>query len=103
MDGGFMEDINPEYTRSIYNCFIHAVAEPVREKNRLFGTIDLFPTTLAALGVKIDGDRLALGTNLFSDRDTLTEQFGYEFLAEELLKQSDFYDSELLLLRRTAD
>ena len=98
MDGGFMEDIDPEYTRSVYNCIIHAAAEPVREKNRQFGTFDLFPTTLAALGVKIDGDRLALGTNLFSDRATLTEQFGYDFLAEELQKQSDFYDSELLLL-----
>ena len=98
MDGGFMEDIDPEYTRSIYNCIIHAVSEPVKEKNRQFGTFDLFPTTLAALGVKIDGDRLALGTNLFSDRATLTEQFGYDFLAEELQKQSDFYDSELLLL-----
>ena len=98
MDGGFMEGIDPEYTRSIYNCIIHAFAEPAREKNRQFGTIDLFPTTLAALGVKIDGDRLALGTNLFSDRETLTEQFGYEFVAEELQKQSDFYDQELLLL-----
>ena len=100
MDGGFMEDINPEYKRSIYNCIIHAACEPVREKNRQFGTIDLFPTTLAALGVKIDGDRLALGTNLFSDRETLTEQFGYEFLTEELQKQSDFYDSEFLLLQK---
>ena len=60
--------------------------------------MNLFPTTLAALGVKINGDRLALGTNLFSDRETLTDQFGYEFLSEELQKQSDFYDTELLLL-----
>ena len=100
MDGGFMEDIDPEYTRSIYNCIIHAAVEPIRQKARQFGTFDLFPTTLAALGVKIDGDRLALGTNLFSDLATLTEQFGYEFLAEELQQQSDFYDSELLLLNR---
>ena len=99
MDGGFMEGLDPEYTRTVYNCIIHAAAEPVREKNRLFGTMDLFPTTLAALGVKIDGERLGLGTNLFSDRKTLTEQFGYEFLAEELQKQSAFYDSEFLLLR----
>ena len=99
MDGDFMEDINPEYTRSVYNCIIHASAEPVREKNRQFGTIDLFPTTLAALGVTINGDRLALGTNLFSARETLTEQYGYDYLSEELQKQSDFYDTELLLLQ----
>lgn len=98
MDGEFMEGIDPVYTRTIYNCMIHAAAGPVREKNRLFSTMDLFPTTLAALGVKIDGDRLALGTNVFSDQKTISEKFGYEFLTEELQKQSDFYDSELLLL-----
>ena len=98
MDGEFMEEINPDYTRSVYNCIIHAAAKPVSEKNRLFGTMDLFPTALAAMGVKIDGERLGLGTNLFSDRKTITEQFGYEFVEEELQKQSDFYDTELLLL-----
>ena len=96
MDGDFMEEINPEYTRTVYNCFINASAAPANEKNRQFGTFDLFPTTLAALGVTIDGDQLALGVNLFSERETLTEQFGYEYLSEELQKQSEFYDSELL-------
>ena len=96
MDAGFMEEIDPDYTRSVYNCFIHSAATPSKEKNRLFGTFDLFPTTLAALGAEIDGDRLGLGTNLFSDRKTLTEQFGYEYLTEELQKQSAFYNAELL-------
>lgn len=100
MDGGFMEDIDPDYIRTVYNCVIHAPEKPVREKNRMFGTMDLFPTTLAALGVKIDGEQLGLGTNLFSDRETLTEQYGYTFLAEELQKQSAFYDSEFLLLQK---
>ena len=98
MDAGFMEDIDPDYTRTVYNCIIHAAAEPSKEKNRQFGTFDLFPTTLAALGAEIDGDRLALGTNLFSDKETLTEQYGYEYLTEELQKQSKFYDEELLLI-----
>lgn len=98
MDAGFMDEIDPGYTRTIYNCFINSAVRPVKEKNRLFGTFDLYPTTLAALGVEISGDRLALGTNLFSDKKTLTEQYGYEYLAEELKKQSDFYDKELLLL-----
>ena len=96
MDAGFMEEIDPDYTRSVYKCFIHSAATPSKEKNRLFGTFDLFPTTLAALGAEIDGDRLGLGTNLFSDRKTLTEQFGYEYLTEELQKQSAFYNAELL-------
>lgn len=96
MDAGFMHGVDPDYTRTVYNCFIHPAAVPVSEKNRQFGTFDLFPTTLAAMGVTIDGDRLALGTNLFSDRETLTEQYGYAYLSEELQKQSGFYDTELL-------
>jgi len=55
----------------------------------------MYPTTLAALGVKIEGDRLALGTNLFSGKKTLTEEYGYEFLDDELLKYSVFYDEKL--------
>ena len=97
MDAAFMNDIDPDYTRTVYNCILNAAAEPVKETNRQFGTFDMFPTTLAALGVKIEGDRLALGTNLFSGRDTLTEQFTYEYLDEELQKQSDFYEQELLM------
>ena len=44
--------------------------------------MDNFPTTLAAMGVKIEGDRLGLGTNLFSSQDTLYETYGKEMDAE---------------------
>ena len=43
--------------------------------SRVYSTFDLYPTTLAALGAKIEGDRLALGTNLFSDKMTLIEKY----------------------------
>jgi phosphoglycerol transferase len=39
--------------------------------NRLFSAVDMFPTTLAALGVEIPGDRLGIGTNLFSEQPTI--------------------------------
>ena len=52
----------------------------------------MFPTTLAAMGVKIEGDRLALGVNLFSDEQTLTEQYRRKGLDKELMKKSKFYD-----------
>ena len=51
----------------------------------------MFPTTLAALGVEIEGDRLGIGTNLFSDVETLTEKYGYDKVEEELCKRSEFY------------
>lgn len=82
--------------RLVYNAFINPAAEPVQEKNRLFTTLDFFPTTLASLGVTIEGDRLGLGTNLFSDQQTLSEKNGEGVLFEELDKKSTFYNIELL-------
>ena len=83
-------------SRLVYNAFINAPVQPVQEKNRLFTTLDFFPTTLASLGVTIEGDRLALGANLFSAEQTLSEKYGYETLYEELEKKSIFYNQKLL-------
>ena len=96
MDPEFLAGIDENYTRTVYNCFINAACLPVYEKNREFGVFDMFPTTLAAMGVDIEGERLGLGTNLFSAKDTLTEQFGYAYLNEELQLRSEFYNEALL-------
>ena len=56
----------------------------------------MFPTTLAAMGVEIEGERLGLGTNLFSDRMTLAEQYGRETFESEIRKKSDFYNVQFL-------
>lgn len=96
MDPDFLEDMDESYVRTIYNCIINSPVTPVSEKNRQFGTFDMFPTTLAAMGVQIEGDRLGLGTNLFSAEQTLAEEFGYEALDLELQKHSDFYNSTFL-------
>ena len=96
MDPDFMQEVDENYQRTIYNCIINAPLEPVQEKNREFGTYDLFPTTLAALGVQIEGDRLGLGTNLFSGKQTLCEMYGFEALDWELQKRSEFYNTRFL-------
>ena len=96
MDPDFMEGVDENYTRTIYNCIINPAVEPLREKNREFGTFDMFPTTLAALGVQIEGDRLGLGTNLFSEKPTLCELYGFEALDWELQKKSEFYEERFL-------
>ena len=93
MSAAVNEEIPQEYQRSIYNCIINSVAEPVSAQNRSFSTMDMFPTTLAALGCKIKGERLALGTNLFSDKKTLLETYGYDEVADGLSKRSSFYNS----------
>ena len=96
MDSDFCNDVSDDYERSVYNVFINLPEglDTSFEKthNREFATLDMFPTTLAALGVKIEGDRLALGVNLFSDEQTLTEQYGRKGLDKELMKKSKFYD-----------
>jgi phosphoglycerol transferase len=91
MDPEFLEGIDENYIRTTYNCIINAPIDPVNEHNREFGTFDMFPTTLAAMGATIEGNRLGLGTNLFSTEKTLTEIYGFERLDEELSMRSDFY------------
>lgn len=85
-----------ETTRKVYNAFINSSVKPVREKNRKFTTMDIFPTTLACIGARIEGNRLGLGTNLFSEEQTLAEKYGYKNMFEEMDKKSVFYDKELL-------
>ncbi|MBQ7346909.1 MAG: sulfatase-like hydrolase/transferase [Clostridia bacterium] len=83
------------YDRTIYNCFINAVPTPAgATTERVFTSFDLFPTTLAAMGFTIEGDRLGLGVNMFSDQQTLAEKLGYEYLETEINKFSDYYIRE---------
>jgi len=92
MDNGYFErNVDDDYQRLIYNCFINAEAEASKLTNRKFAAVDLFPTTLAALGCEIEGDRLGLGTNLFSDLPTLMEKMGFLHFDAELAKASDYY------------
>ena len=60
----------------------------------------MYPTTLAAMGVTIPGDRLGLGTNLFSSTSTLAEIYGMDDLNTELLRDSKLYRSQLLYSSR---
>lgn len=82
--------------RTIYNTIINSKIKPQKEKNRLFSTLDMFPTTLASLGAKIEGNKLGLGVNLFSTEKTLLEKFGFEYVNNEITQNSIFYDEEIL-------
>ena len=46
--------------------------------------------------MKIQGDRIGLGTNLFSDKPTILEQYGDEKVQKELAKSSAFYKQRIL-------
>ena len=93
-----VHDFDPTYQRGIVNIIINSVAnidEPLT-KNRIFSTMDLFPTTLSAMGVKIEGNRLGLGTNLFSNEETLIQKYNETYVNLEFLKRSKFYNKNIL-------
>lgn len=90
-------DANNYGERTIYNAFINTkVNSEPNTINRKFFTLDMFPTTLAAIGAKIEGERLGLGTNLFSEEQTLAEKYGVEHVRKEIEKKSKFYNNKLL-------
>ncbi|MBQ8663734.1 MAG: sulfatase-like hydrolase/transferase [Eubacterium sp.] len=88
------------YERTIFNTFINAVAKTERTKNRTFTTLDMYPTILSAMGVKMEGDRLGLGVNLFSERKTLAEEIGLKRLDKELRKQSKYMKKYILKMKK---
>ncbi|MBR6044936.1 MAG: LTA synthase family protein [Ruminococcus sp.] len=89
-----MVDIDESYVRTTYNCFINPAKGPVNAKGRVFSSLDMFPTTLSAIGAEIKGGRLGLGTDLFSDTGTLCEELGEEEYMTQLERSSDYYDKE---------
>lgn len=91
MDTTLVKDVDI-YDRTMYNCILNSDTEVQGSTvNRVFTCFDMFPTTLAAMGFEIEGDRLGLGTNLFSSRPTLAEERGYEWLNTEISKYSAYY------------
>ena len=93
MQTGFYDDVEE---RTIYNTFINTNIDTENNKDRQFTALDMYPTTLASLGVTIEGERLGLGTNLFSNKKTLLEKMGYNKFNDELKKKSFFYNNIIL-------
>lgn len=80
------------FDRTVYNCFINARKQPQRGvTNREAVMMDLYPTTLSALGWTIPGDRLGLGTDLFSNTPTLAERKGIAWLNDETMRYSQYF------------
>ena len=76
MDNDYCDDVDDNYVRNVYTTYINSASEVQTNVERNYTTFDTFPTTLAAIGANIDGNRLGLGTNLFSTAQTLTERLG---------------------------
>lgn len=92
MDSDFCEDVSYDYERKTYVSYINSASEPEMNTSRTYTTFDHFPTTLAALGAQIEGNRLGLGTNLFSTEETLVERYRIDYENQELEKRSELLD-----------
>ena len=111
MDSNFCNDIDDGYVRKVYTLYINSAVEVAANIKRNYTTFDNFPTTLSALGVEIEGNRLGLGSNLFSDVQTLSEKFEIDIEEKEIRKKSEFMekladlelDNEILLRREGRD
>ena len=90
MDQALVTDVRD---RMVYNCFINTGYDKgtLNIRNRQFNTMDMFPSVLAAMGYTIPDDRLGLGTNMFSGKETLCEQLGSDYIDAEVQKYSQFY------------
>ena len=85
-----------DYSRTIFNIFINSAERERNNKNRSFTSFDLFPTTLASIGATIEGNKLGLGVNLYSDKKTLIEKYDIDYVYNEIQKKSTFYNKKFL-------
>ena len=97
MDSDFCVKVDEEgkYDRRTYTAYINSAVNPVNNKKRTYTTMDNFPTTLAAMGFNIEGNKLALGTNLFSELPTIIEKYGQDYINEEVQKSSEYLDKNI--------
>ena len=105
MDKTFFANFDSDYLRTTFNLILNPAPElksvsEERFHNRWWANFDMFPTTLASMGVKIDGDKLGLGTNLFSDKETLFEENGgregWQMINKEFGYGSKLYNETIL-------
>ncbi|MGV3042065.1 LTA synthase family protein [Staphylococcus rostri] len=96
MDKKFFKNFAPNYKRDIFNLILNPAKEPEKVQNRKFAPLDMFPTILSSMGVEIKGDRLGLGTDLFSDTPTLIERDGIKKFDHEISVNSNYYNKQFV-------
>lgn len=96
MDKEFFKDFDKSYHRTIFNLILNSPVTTDRVKNRQFSPVDMYPTILSSMGVEIEGDRLGLGTNLFSDKDTLIERDGLKTVDKGFGDKSNFFNNTFI-------
>lgn len=103
MESNFFQfyEFDEDYRRSQYNVILNPdPSVATRDKdilyNRDYANFDMFPTILSSMGASFEGNRLGIGTDLFSGEKTLFEEYGFEEANHELEKKSIFYNEHIL-------
>lgn len=101
MDTDFFKGWDENYFRSQYNLILNPVQDISKLDNSLltnrkYANFDMFPTVLTAMGVSYDGNRLGLGTDLLSGEKTIIEEYGLDYVNDELMKKSEYYNEKIL-------
>lgn len=96
MDTTYFDTIDGDIYRTTFFTIVNSVIKDEFNHQRDFTSMDIYPTTLASLGIIVDSDRIGLGTNLYSDTPTLLEEIGYKELETGLSGYSSFYNREIL-------
>ncbi|EAY14215.1 hypothetical protein TVAG_373480 [Trichomonas vaginalis G3] len=87
--------LSKNYERTTYNIFINPSVKPEKTFERVFTPYDLMPSVLAAAGIKIKGDKLGIGVNLFSNISTHFEAYQEEYL-KSMGDTNYWYDTVIL-------
>lgn len=96
MDKKFFKNFDKSYHRTVFNLILNPATTTTRVNNRKFSPVDMYPTILASMGVQIEGDKLGLGTNLFSDKQTLIERDGLKTVQEGFEDKSNFFNNTFI-------
>lgn len=91
----FSAEADANYSRTVYTCFYNPAVEK-KIYTRKYNAMDMYPTTLAAMGVKIEGERMALGTNLFSDEQNLIAIVGKSELSDAMEADIEYYNEHFV-------
>lgn len=85
--------ITNQTSRRWIDIFINSSIETEsdNEANRFFSSFDIFPTTLEAMGIEIEGNALGFGRSLFSEEPTILEKYSVEYINSELAKKTIQY------------
>ena len=87
----------PREDRGIFCMVIDSAVNSARSsRERHFATWDLPPTFLEAMGAQLPQNKFGVGTSLFSDKQTMFEQFGVSKADEMLQKRSRLYEQHYI-------